>query len=283
MKNTYFDDRAVGSNLFGFIDYARRTVVYKDDASFWKASEKFEGALPELAVECTALINRELSAILNNFEYHSPLWDAGQLIFALNANFALSLTLMVAEPKHIFNAVANSCYGVVGRNSINIRRYRLPSSIDRRVFDRSVTLVQYDDFPLIPGDVLRLNSGTDAVDWSLSDPVLMLRFTSASTEALQWGFDRQLKTAWSATAVDPESTQLVCLASYLGKEESVSSLEPLRGLSTHPQHHVRWAAIRAIASISGEAGIEQLRSARIDEHPHIRNAAISALAAIGAQ
>lgn len=281
MKNTYFDDQTVAPNLFDFIEYASRTIAYKDDSSFWRASEKFEGALPEFAIECTALVNRELSAIINDSAHHSPLWDTGQLIFTLNPNFALSLTMMSADPKHIFNTVANSCYGVVGRNAINIRRYRLPSRIDRRVFEKSVTLVEYDDFPLAPGDVLRLNSGTDAVDWSLSDPVLMLRFTSAATETLQWGFDRQLKTAWSATAVDPESTQLVCLASYLSHEESASSLEPLDELSRHPQHHVRWAAIKAIANISREAGIKRLRSAKIDEHPHIRNAAILALAAIG--
>ena len=58
-----------------------------------------------------------------------------------------------------------------------------------------------------------------------------------------------------------------------GKFAHQSSLEPLKLLTGHPHHAVRWAAIQNLGRLSRAEALAALEAASHDPHPHIQRAA----------
>ena len=61
-----------------------------------------------------------------------------------------------------------------------------------------------------------------------------------------------------------------------------ADLENLHRLRSHPAHFIRWNAVRSLALIDLEAGLEALNQATTDHHAEVRAAAARSLAAYAA-
>jgi HEAT repeat protein len=85
-----------------------------------------------------------------------------------------------------------------------------------------------------------------------------------------------------AIAVDNSASRLEFVISMMCVMKDRSSLPALEGLSAHPAHFVRWAAVQALFRLDRERGITALRNALADRHEHVRNAASRSLAKIAA-
>ncbi|MEU9147257.1 HEAT repeat domain-containing protein [Streptomyces sp. NPDC048349] len=111
-----------------------------------------------------------------------------------------------------------------------------------------------------------------------SAPYPHLLLTTPPVLPYRFAYDRATLRPVQVISADLTATRLtyaIRLLSAAGRATSVPRLEELAG---HPQHQVRWEAIRALFRIDRQAGTIRLREAAArDPHPEIRATAAAAL------
>jgi HEAT repeat protein len=109
--------------------------------------------------------------------------------------------------------------------------------------------------------------------------VPMVRLVSAPVGGLEWTFDRDSLRPWNAMTVRHEGTYLTNLIDVLGAFRNKSSIDVLSYTSAHhPDHFVRWCAVKNIGRIDRQAALAALHARLDDRHPEVRRAAERTLA-----
>jgi hypothetical protein len=265
--------------LATFAERADALVRPDDPETLWG----LEPALHDLLASdfVSAFLLHELTAIAGNHfyylpgssDFHAPLVESAgySLLIRLLSPEALVGAPLVTLTEHLMLAPVG---GPVGVDTFGI-----PPPFRNEVFDRSTRLVPGGTITLAAGAVGRFRAPAETFRLRLERPSILIQLVSATAASLRWLFHPETLEPVRASATSLAASRLQFTCQTLAALGSPTSIAPLKTLTAHPEHYVRWAAIQSLCRISREDGIACLRQALDDDHPHVRNAAEKSLAA----
>lgn len=246
---------------------------------------RYNASLPETLWACEPFVNQLLTSDLVQLWINGQLkallaspgadgdWAAKEVTLHRGEGWTVSVTLLDTPRRYIHVLPSLGLYGVLAGASLTVDRYRLPEGYRNEVFDPSVRVESLGATTLAQGDVLQLDTGRLAYYFQIPRPVAVLRVETAPVRPLEWLFSRQTLQAWQANDGDASYTQLRVAAYVAGRIAHQSSIAPLRELTKHPHHAVRWAAIQNLGRLNRSEALVKIREAVKDPHPHVRRAA----------
>jgi hypothetical protein len=260
--------------LTRFVEHVESGLVRGAVETFWGLENEFCTLVQSGFVQ--EVFNEDLRRTVANPDYVGD-WRPGQLLIHRGRGYALTVSLFEKPRQYIHTSPFYAMYAPVGPESLRYEMYRLPQAYQNAVFDPGLRLEHARSGCIAAGQALLLHSDSYAYDFVVDRPQLVLKFTTAPFQTLEWLFKKDDLHAWQAGDSEINSTQLRVAAYILGKLAHPSSMEPLAQLGSHPHHAVRWAAIQSLGRLSRTAALEALERARQDPHPHICRAASKAL------
>lgn len=241
----------------------------KNIDAFWACEATFRACLDRQVI--IAWINTELKRLVSDEHYLGD-WLTGEVVLHRGPHCELSITVLSTQSRYLHALPYFGFYAALN-DEVLYDRYQLPTGHRNDVFDPSLRLVAESTKRAAPSEVIRLESDRYAYDIKVNAPTPILRLVTRPVRALEWLFSRTTLQAWQANDADLAYTQLRVAANVLGKIAHQSSIEPLRRLSGHPHHAVRWAAIQNLGRLNRSEALIKIREAAADEHPHVRRAA----------
>jgi hypothetical protein len=244
-------------------------------ASFWG----LEDALRQLLAGpfATQALNHELQELVANPSYTGP-WRPNQLMLHRGRGFALTIHLYESSRRYVHSQPFLAMLAPLAGAPLAYTRYELPADYRNDVFNPALRIHSPTIGEVAVGELLCLHSDRYLYDFHIETPVPVLRLSTAPFHSMEWLFNRETGYAWQANDSEITATQLRVAAYILGKLADPSSVEPLKQLSEHPHHAVRWAAVQSLGRINRSAAVEKLKASVDDPHPHIRRAAAKTLA-----
>ncbi|MEI5098407.1 HEAT repeat domain-containing protein [Streptomyces sp. PmtG] len=134
------------------------------------------------------------------------------------------------------------------------------------------------------GQVLALDAGQQVGAFARQETICPhLLLTGPPVLAYRLAYDRRTLRPVQVISADLAASRLTYAIQLLGAAGKNTSGPRLDELSRHPQHQVRWEAIRALFRVDRPAGTARLREAAVnDPHPEIRATAAAALGQVPA-
>jgi hypothetical protein len=224
----------------------------------------------------TDILNHELSEIASDPAYDGH-WPLNRVVLHRGKGITLAIRLLNERTPYIRSVPFLGMFVPLGAQALRYDLYALPTGYNNQVFDPNLQLTKQGVGETLPGNVLMVHPEGLIPDFRFAGSQLVLQLNTTPTHYLQWLFNRESLLAWQANDSSMNSSHLRVAAYVLGKFAHQTSLEPLKDLSTHPHHSVRWTAIQGLGRISRSAALEKLQSAVDDPHPHVRRAATKTL------
>ncbi|MEV4744546.1 HEAT repeat domain-containing protein [Streptomyces sp. NPDC049555] len=203
----------------------------------------------------------------------------GGVVVAQGAGW--SLTLRVAapyRPDRLVSAAAHCLIAPLGPDPALVEVFARPAHERPDALDGQA-LTPLGMRTVAKGQVLALDAGQRLAVFTRPDaacPHLLL--TSPPVVAYRLAYDRTTLRPVQVISADLDATRLTYAIRLLGAAGKSTSGPRLEELSRHPQHQVRWEAIRALFRVDRPAGTARLREAAAhDRHPEIRATAAAAL------
>jgi hypothetical protein len=262
-------------HVASFVARVRDTYKPAAPETFWEC----EGLFAELVAEpfLPQVLNAELAQVSDHPRQVTN-WIGSELVLHRGAGFSLSVSILDVPRRYIHSLPYHAMYAAVGGTGLRCNLYGLPSSYRNEIFDPSLKLIAAGSRTAGPRELLCLPGGRHAYDFAIEQPTPVLKFLTAAVYPLEWLFTRSGLQAWQANDADLSFTQLRVAADVVGAFAHQTSVEPLRKLTQHKHHAVRWTAIQNLARLSRSEAIASLREAVNDEHPHVQRAAQKTLA-----
>lgn len=252
-----------------FAEYVRGKFDPERPGTFWEC----ELGLIRLVEEgyISAWINDGLRNLIAD-EHHLGDWLLNEVVLHRDSDCLLSVSLFDSPRRYIHVLPYFAVYLPLNA-ALACDRYCLPPSYRNDVFDPSLRLEPAGIISVPPRCPLRIESDQFAYDVKIPTPLAVLRFVTAPMRPLEWLFSKSTLQAWQANDADLSYTQLRVAAYVLGKIAHQSSIDPLRRLTEHPHHAVRWSAIQNLGRLNRSEALIKIREATRDPHPHVRRAA----------
>lgn len=260
------------SSKYRLADFVRDIESHYNAAApdtFWLSEQPIRRLLAEGIV--ADWINDQLGSLVADHQ-HIGNWFATEAVIHRGNGWSISVASF-DSPRRFIHALPFLAFYVPLNSDLGGERYRLPVGFRNDVFDPSLRLEPAGTVAVAAGEPLRLETGTYAYDLHISRDMPLLRFASTALRPLEWLFGKSTLQAWQANDAELSSTQLRVAAYVLGKIAHHSSVAPLRKLSSHDHHAVRWAAIQNLGRLSRTEALVKIREAVNDPHPHVRRAA----------
>jgi hypothetical protein len=263
------------SKIQEFVELVDQRFDRDRPESFWEVEDVFHELVSDACV--VQLMNAELERLLANPCYTGE-WRPNQLVVHQGRAFALSVWLFESARQYVHSTPFFAMYAPVGSLPLNFTRYELPADYRNEVFNPGNQIHSPSRGQVARGEVLKLQSDRYVYDFQIEKPVVVVKLTTSPFHAMEWLFNKETGYAWQANDSETKATQLRVAAFVLGKLADPSSVEPLKQLTVHPHHAVRWAAVQSLGRINRSAAVEKLQQSLSDPHPHVRRAAAKALA-----
>lgn len=242
--------------------------------TFWQCEQFPRRVLDEGLL--SRWVNEQLRSVVKDPE-HLGDWTATEAVLHRGKGWTISIAIFDSSLRFIHALPFLAFYAPLD-GELAGERYRLPAGYRNDVFDPNLKLEAAGSVKVGRGELLRLETNQYAYDFHIPRPLPVLRFASASLRPLEWLFSKTTLQAWQANDADLSSTQLRVASFVLGKIAHHSSVAPLKKLSSHPHHAVRWAAIQNLGRLSRSEALVKIREAVNDPHPHVSRAAQKTLA-----
>lgn len=256
--------------LSRFTSTVQRCIERSAPERFWQAEAAFHGFLASGYLQ--QAVNTELAGLLTD-PCHFGDWRPNEWVLHRGRGFVLAVSVFDQPRRYIHALPFYAMYAPLGGEALVFDRYRLPAAYNNPVFDPGLKLTRADSGRTEPNQILALHTREYAYDFHLPKPVLAMKLTTAPMLPLEWLFQKETLQSWQANDADLTSTQLRVAADVLGKFAHQSSLEPLKLLTGHGHHAVRWTAIQNLGRINRSEALAKLQAACSDAHPHIQRAA----------
>jgi hypothetical protein len=258
-----------------FVARVRETYKAAAPDTFWAC----EGLFAELIADpfLPQVVNEELRRLTTDPQQLTN-WVGSEYILHRGSGFSLSVSILETPRRYIHSLPYHAMYAAIGANGLHCALYGLPSAYRNEIFDPSLKLIAAGSRTTGPKEILCLPGGRHAYDFAIEQPTPVIKFLTAAVYPLEWLFTRSGLQAWQANDADLSFTQLRVAADVVGTFAHQSSIEPLKRLTQHKHHAVRWTAIQNLARLSRSEAITSLREAVNDEHPHVQRAAQKTLA-----
>ncbi|MGH9429416.1 MAG: HEAT repeat domain-containing protein [Terriglobia bacterium] len=257
-------------HVAAFVGKVREAYHPNLPESFWDCEGPFRRLLDSSFL--VDIINEELRRVAAGTEKASN-WMASELVLHRGGGLGLSISVFEGLQRYIHALPYHAMYSAAGGGKLSCNAFRLPVNYRNETFDPSLRLIQDGSLSKAPGEVFHLHSNTHAYSFISDGPTLVVKFMTAAIRPLEWLFSRSGLQAWQANDADLSFTQLRVAADVAGRFAHQSSLDPLKHLTHHEHHAVRWAAIQNLARISRSEAMARLREAASDPHPHVQRAA----------
>jgi HEAT repeats len=215
-------------------------------------------------------------------------WQDGsdaELLLARGDHFSLAMRpldqiSMVLNDDVLLEGLGHHvAFGVAGPGTVEIERYRLPPPHSFEVLDRGRRLERPERDRLEHHHVRLFRAGQDVFRVvTASNPTVVVLLKSKIIHRVRWMYRATTLAPALAVAVDPQSSRLEFACRVLAEMGDESVASSMTHLMNHPDHFVRWAAVRSTSSLDWRLGRELLRTAAQDAHPHVRAAASRMLA-----
>jgi hypothetical protein len=254
----------------GFIREAQQMFRPAQPESFWKCEDAFRRLVRSDFL--ADVLNQELYGLTRDTG-EARAFLASELVLHRGGGLALSLSVCESPRRYIHSLPYHAMYAAVGQRGLTCNVYELPSNFRNDVFDPTLRLFPAGQLTAEPLEVLCMRSGGHAYDVVVEAPTPILKFMTTAMHPLEWLFTKNGLQAWQANDSDLSFTQLRVAADVAGRIAHQSSLEPLKKLTRHEHHAVRWAAIQNLARLSRSEAVARLREAINDPHPHVQRAA----------
>lgn len=255
--------------LVEFVAEVRRRFDSRDPQTIWECAPALRRFIKRGGI--TACVNAEL-ARLKADSYYLGDWLPNEIFLHRCAGHELSVALFDTPSRYIHVLPFLGTY-VPLAGVVTHTRYRLPAEYRNDVFNPALQLTVDSSGVSSALEFMQIDSAHYAYDIKVSAPTPILRFVTNSVRPLEWLFSRTTLQAWQANDADLGYTQLRIAAHVLGQIAHQSSIEPLRGLTKHAHHAVRWAAIQNLGRLNRSEALKKVRDAVHDPHPHVRRAA----------
>jgi len=263
----------MSSNKYGSADFVRdvqaRFTPARPD-TFWGCEEYLRQFLDDGGA--ARRVNEELHKLVGE-ELHLGDWLPNDVVLCRGPGWILSLALLDGPKRYIHALPFHVMYAPLDDTVLAGDRYQLPSQYRNEVFDPSVRLEPAGPVSASRHEILTLHSDQYVYDFEVPRPQAVLRLATTPLRPLEWLFSKGTLQAWQANDADLGFTQLRVAANVLGKIAHQSSIGPLRQMTAHPHHAVRWAAIQSLGRLNRSEALVKIREAVNDPHPHVRRAA----------
>lgn len=260
-------------NSYGSADFVRdmqAQFAHGKPESFWHCEEYLRRFL-ETGGPAQKL-NEDLTKLVADDLYLGS-WQPNAVVLCQGPGWTLSIALLDGPKRYIHALPFQAMYAPLGDTPLTGDRYELPPEYCNDIFDPSVRLKPAGPASATRHEILQLHSEQYAYDFHVPRPQAILRLCTTPLRPLEWLFSKATLQAWQANDADLTFTQLRVAAGVLGKIAHQSSIDPLRRLTTHFHHAVRWAAIQNLGRLNRSEALVKIREAVNDPHPHLRRAA----------
>lgn len=262
-----------------FVTAVQRILTGRGSDGFWDCG-------PELnSLVCSSfpgdLIRSELVRTIES-PFYVPTGNFEAMIVAKSPLFTLTMKLFQrrvgASRTEIYGLPEHLLIAVVGPGPVVIDVYGESPGYRNDLFDRTRTLIGPERRALAPGDIGKYRSGYDALlPVDVAEPSLAFIMTSERIHQLQWVYAAQSQRADRILSADPMTSRLEFAVAALAELDAEAAVPSLLALVGHPQHFVRWSAVRSLIRIDFRQGLAMVQRCIHDAHPHVRNAALRAL------
>lgn len=270
--------------LEGFAALMAETAARDADA-FWACAEPLAQLLA--SGFCSRLMAWELACLRADPDYVSSssgelefeVLRVGLVSFSIRLYPATSINASVKASGLLPGFCEHGMIANVGSNPLEVQRWRQgsegsPDILDRarRLEERPTVLLHAGQPPVLfeaHRDVARCRA--------VGGATVVAGLTRAQVTRVRWIYDAETLSPARAEAADPSAARLpyaIALLSALGHGEAAPVIA---GLTSHPDHFVRWAAVRRVMELDSTLGLELLRRAAADPHPHVQRAALRSL------
>jgi len=262
-----------------FAAIAEHTLLTKGVDGIWDCLPDFESLVRSDFVG--DMIRSELARILD-VPFYLPSGGVDAINIARSRHLTLIAKLFkqgTSPPRaQVYSLPGHLLFGVVGPGRVVVDVYQEAPGYRNDLFDRTRPLGGPELRTLDPGTVACFHAGRDAVlPTDAGQPSVALILLSTRVAHLQWVYSTETLRAERVFSADPMASRLEFAVQALAELDAPDTTEGLRALCDHPEHFVRWSAIRGLIRVDFEKGVSMVVRALDDPHPHVSNAAARAL------
>lgn len=222
-------------------------------------------------------VNYELTRAVSGQE---DVWPGGEVSFILHRcpNFTLELRALLQASGHsrsqrLISAVCDQYYAPVA-GTVMVRKFLQKSPDPNEALDPSRVLEDIGVTHLHAGDVFPVRAGYDLFEAESSSAAsVLLILHRAPHLRYHWIYNRTTLAPEVLMSADQSSSRIQFALRILAELPHEDSLANLESLMDHPDHFIRWEAVRQSFSLSEDLGMRLLRRALNDVHPEVREAA----------
>jgi len=266
--------------------FARHVAERLDGAdprkTFWECSDAFEALMASRFL--TGIGHGFMQTMLDAPTHVSGQWQVHQAVLIQQPSCALTVTWTLGdtpiEPT-IASHGAHVMICTIGSRPLVIDMYQLPR-VDLDVFETGAALAFSHQVVLEPRQILELDGEQWVADAHPCGGTCIVTFASAPLCNQIWSFDRATKQSWSVSSSSQESTQIKETLGILRRFKHAEAAPTVERLCAHPNHDIRWEAIKTLGILDSARALERLRQAASDAHPHVRASAARTLSKIEA-
>jgi hypothetical protein len=236
--------------------------------SFWRC----RNALASLAKSRAALDYMEVE-LLNGLT--SPNYFPRFVLLECD-RFSLHLRFLSPTPlpSALISAYIEHRMMAMVHGSAYLHRFVQPSPEPLEIFDVKRKIVPLGVSAFRPGDVMECRAAVDCNRLSVDGAAVIFEMHSEPIYNFQWFYDSATLLPKKILFVDVQDMRAqlgLMTALHLRSADSLPYVRPFLG---HPNHFIRWSALKTMASLEPENVKALLEAAVHDHHPQVRAAAM---------
>jgi hypothetical protein len=165
-----------------------------------------------------------------------------------------------------------------GPGVLCVEQWEQPNPGPADIINRDHVLEPRATVQLQPGHLYRARAHRDVHRLSARDrPALAVALTRGQVTALRWGYDEATLRPVQIQGARSGPARLEYAFTLLAAMAHVEAAPVIASLIEHPDHYVRWSAVRRVMALDPSLGMHLVQRSRADPHPHVRRAAERAL------
>jgi hypothetical protein len=270
--------------LAAFVD-AIEPSVEADPEAFWGCSE----ALATLTRSnfLADLLTWELECLRRDPDYIPC--PRGARDFAVLQLGLLTLGVLVfdADPEPpsplLFGFCEHNISTNIGPGPVLVERWRQAWDGPPEIFDRSRSLIALAPVHLRVGETFTCRAHSDVVRMRGVDAAtVVISLTRLQATRLRWVYDAATLLPVRAEAADLRAARIDYAMTLLSALGHTAAAPVIATLLDHPDHFVRWSAVRRVMELDPALGEPLVHRALTDPHPHVQRAAQRSLERLNA-
>lgn len=219
-------------------------------------------------------INNKLQCLISDPFMNSADMMSNGLILHAEPHWSLLQSIYEHSSDHLYTIPFDGLIIPAPNSSLSYTVYTLPPQYNNNVFDRQCVLTKLGTFEAKHNDTIRIESQKYVYDIHTPHLLGALRLYGSTYQELQWAFDRETLMPLQAISSTENASEITLIIQVLAKLGDGFSVELIKRIAEiHPQHFVRWEAVKAIAQLNPDEGKAAVERALNDSHPHIVAAA----------